>query len=46
LKALSPDINTILEKLSIKESLRAEDLLPDDYLALAEAILEIQDSVR
>ncbi len=46
LKALSPDINTILEKLSIKESLRAEDLLPDDYLALAEAILEIQGSVR
>jgi len=46
LKALSPDINTILEKLSIKESLRAEDLLPEDYLALAEAILEIQDSVR
>jgi len=46
LKALSPDINTRLEKLSIKESLRAEDLLPEDYLALAEAILEIQDSVR
>ncbi|WPX98524.1 Ribosomal RNA small subunit methyltransferase A [Candidatus Megaera polyxenophila] len=46
LKALSPDINTILEKLSIKKSLRAEDLLPENYLALAEAILEIQDSVR
>lgn len=41
LKALSPDINTILEKLSIKKSLRAEDLLPENYLALAEAILEI-----
>lgn len=46
LKALSPDISIILEKLSIKESLRAEDLLPENYLALAEAILEIQDSVR
>lgn len=46
LKALSPDINTILEKLSIKKSLRAEDLLPENYLALAEAILKIQDSVR
>lgn len=46
LKALSPDINTRLEKLSIKESLRAEDLLPENYLALAEAILEIQGSVR
>ncbi|MCP5363097.1 MAG: 16S rRNA (adenine(1518)-N(6)/adenine(1519)-N(6))-dimethyltransferase RsmA [Rickettsiaceae bacterium] len=46
LKALSPDISIILEKLSINQSLRAEDLLPENYLALAEAILEIQDSVR
>jgi 16S rRNA A1518/A1519 N6-dimethyltransferase RsmA/KsgA/DIM1 with predicted DNA glycosylase/AP lyase activity len=38
LKALSPDISIILEKLSINQSLRAEDLLPDDYLALAKAI--------
>ncbi len=38
LKALSPNISIILEKLSINQSLRAEDLLPDDYLALAKAI--------
>lgn len=46
LKALSPDILLILEKLSIKESLRAENLSPDDYLALAKAILGMQNPVR
>ena len=46
LKALSPDILPILEKLSIKESLRAENLSPDDYLALAKAILGMQNPVR
>jgi 16S rRNA A1518/A1519 N6-dimethyltransferase RsmA/KsgA/DIM1 with predicted DNA glycosylase/AP lyase activity len=46
LKALSPDISIILEKLSIKESLRAEDLSPDDYLALAEVILGTQNPVK
>jgi 16S rRNA (adenine1518-N6/adenine1519-N6)-dimethyltransferase len=46
LKALSPDILPILEKLSIKESLRAENLSPDDYLALAKTILAMQNSVR
>lgn len=46
LKALSPDILPILEKLSIKESLRAENLSPDDYLALAKTILAMQNPVR
>lgn len=46
LKALSPDILPILEKLSIKDSLRAENLSPDDYLALAKTILAMQNSVR
>ena len=35
LKALSPDLSSILQKLSIEDTLRAENLSPNDYLALA-----------
>jgi 16S rRNA (adenine1518-N6/adenine1519-N6)-dimethyltransferase len=44
LKLLSPDISSILKKLSIADTLRAENLSPQDYLALAEEmiILEFQ----
>ncbi len=38
LKSLSPEIGNILIKLSIKDTLRAENLSPQDYLSLAKAI--------
>lgn len=41
LKSLSPEIGSILAKLSISDNLRAENLLPQDYLALAEEIVAI-----
>jgi 16S rRNA (adenine1518-N6/adenine1519-N6)-dimethyltransferase len=38
LKSLSPEIGNILIKLSIQDTLRAENLSPQDYLSLAKAI--------
>lgn len=39
LKNLSPDINQMLEELQLDSSLRAENLSPDNYLALATRLL-------
>ncbi len=42
LKLLSPDISSILKKLSIADTLRAENLSPQDYLALAEEMIILE----
>lgn len=43
LKSLSPDISDILKELSIDDNLRAENLSPGDYLALAKRVMNPLD---
>jgi len=39
LKTLSSDIGSIIQKLGINDNLRAENLTPEDYLALAKVLV-------
>ncbi len=41
LRALTPDISSVLKKLSIDDSLRAENLEPSQYLQLAETLFQL-----